>query len=229
VLRDRAPVTLWLLACGWLGGYLVGIALGVLGAGLRGTRWSIRADSARSWRIPGAWLDRTLSAAAVALVALPSAALASTLSPVGAAAGSFRAALIMTLVAGAIVSRYQRRASGDVLLQNHARTLLALGASDFRVAARTAQAAGAMAISLAGTDLAALLTTAFVIERCVDLPGLSQPTLDAILVGDVSWLMALVVAGTLLGALAQIGSDALLMGRDPRIAGVVARRRGVPE
>jgi peptide/nickel transport system permease protein len=229
VLGDRAPVTLWLLASGWLGGYLVGIALGVLGAGFRGTRWSIGAHGTRFSRIPRVWWDRALSAAAVALVALPSAALASALSPAGAAATTFRAALVMTLVAGAIVSRYQRRASGDAMLQNHARTLLALGATDLRVAARTARAAGGTAISLAGIDLATLLTTALVIERCFDLPGLSQPTLEAILVGDVSWLMALVVAGTLFGALAQIASDALLMRLDPRLAGVVARRRGVPE
>jgi ABC-type dipeptide/oligopeptide/nickel transport system permease component len=135
----------------------------------------------------------------------------------------------MCLVAGAIVSRYQRRAGADALRQNYTRTLLAFGASDLRAAARTARASTGMAISLAGADLPALLTTCFVVERCFNLPGLSQPTFDAILVGDVPWLMALVVTGTLFGALAQIASDALLLRIDTRIEGVVARRRGVPE
>ena len=224
VLRDRAPVTLWLLASAWFGGYLSGIALGLLGAGLRGTPWSFGSSLA-----PRLWLGWALPAAAIALVAVPSAALASALSPASSDHAPFRASLTMALVAGAIVSHYQRRASADVLLQSHARTLLAFGASDLRVAVRTLRAAGGVAISFVGADLPALLTTAFVVERCFGLPGLSQPTFEAIMVGDVSWLMALVVTGTLFGALAQIASDSLLIRLDTRLAGVVARRRGVPE
>jgi peptide/nickel transport system permease protein len=230
VLRDRAPITLWLLASAWLGGYAAGFALGLLGAGLLGTRWSIVRDPQHpASGVSRVWLERIVSAAAVALVALPSAALASAFAPGAAEAPTFRAALIMALVAGAIVSRYQRRASADALRQNYTRTLLAFGASDLRAATRTARMSSGAAISLAGADLPALLTTSFVVERCFGLAGLSQPTFEAILVGDVPWLMALVVTGTIFGALLQIASDALLMRVDTRIAGVVARRRGVPE
>jgi peptide/nickel transport system permease protein len=231
-LLDRAPVTLWLLASAWLGGYLAGIWLGLLGAGLSGSRWSAAGRGALGDRllgIPRLWLYRAASAAAVVLVALPSAALASLFAPAAAGAPVLGAAFVMTLLASVIVSRYQTAASRDLMRQEHIRTLLAYGASDFRAAARTARAASGVAISLAGVDLPALLTGAFVVERCFGLSGLSEPTLLAILVGDVSWLMALVVTGTLFGALAQIFSDTLLMLSNPRIAAVVARRRGVPQ
>jgi peptide/nickel transport system permease protein len=222
VLRARAGPTLWLLASAWLGGYAAGIALGILGAGLRKTPWS-PPDLRRRW------LERAISFVLVVLVALPSAALASAFAPAAGQGHPFRAAWLMAAIAGAIVARYQEAASREALRREPVRTLLAYGASDLRAARRTFKNAGSSAVSLLGVDLPALLTAAFVVERLFDLPGLSEPTLEAILVGDVAWLMALVVAGTVFGALAQIISDVLLLRLDPRVAVAAALRRGVPE
>ncbi len=221
VLLERAGVTLWLLASAWFGGYTAGIWLGLLAVGLRKSPWSLAA--------PRRWQKRALLLLVVAFVALPSAVLASAFAPARGTVHPVRAAWLMAAIAGAIVARYQESASREALRREATRTLLAYGASDLRAALRTFRGAGSSAVSLLGVDLPALLTAAFVVERCFGLPGLSEPTLEAILVGDVAWLMALVVAATLFGALAQIMSEALLMRLDPRVAVAAASKRGVPE
>jgi ABC-type dipeptide/oligopeptide/nickel transport system permease component len=212
VLESRAPVTLWLLAAGLLGGYAAGVALGI---------------------VSGAFahrpLDAILSVVAVVFAALPIATLAALVAPAPPGRARFLAALLMTLTAAALVSRYQRSATRVALDQEYARTLRAFGASQLGIARGTLRTSAGATISLLGVDLPALLTAAFVLEHAFELPGLGPTTLAAIGNRDVPWLMAIALASAAAMALSQIASDALLAAIDPRVRGALARQRGAQE
>jgi peptide/nickel transport system permease protein len=208
----RAPVTLWLLAAGLLAGYAAGIALGVVSGVVA--------------RRP---LDTLLSIPTVALAALPIAPLAVWLAPAMPGAGSTRAALLMTAISAALVARHQRSATRVALDQDYTRTARAFGASRLRIASRGLRASSAAVVSLLGVDLPALITAAFVIEHAFELPGLGPATLAAVGSRDVAWLMAITLASAASVALAQVASDALLAGIDPRVRVALARKRGAVE
>ncbi len=213
VLRTRAPVTLWLLLSALAIGYLCGIGVGL-------------ADAVARQR-PLGWVT---TAVALGLIALPSSLIASLVAPVGARGPRAAvAAALMALLAAALVSRYQRAAARTALDQEYVRTLRAFGASDVRVALRVFRSSSAAVLSLSGVQLPTLITAAFVIEQAFGLAGLGPVTLMAVSTRDVAWLMAMVLGSTTLVALAQIGSDALLVRLDPRIRVALLRQRGAAE
>ena len=209
VLAARAPMTLWLIASGLLGGYALGVVWGMMGAAFARRR-----------------ADVLSSAAAVALAALPLAAIAGLCAPGVPSAGGFLPALLMILVTGALVSRHQRAATRVALDQEYARTLRAFGASPARLARLSLRSSSVAVVSLLGVDLPALVTAAFVLEHAFSLFGLGPVTLDAVGSRDVAWLMAIALLSAALVAVAQIASDALLGAIDPRVQSTLARQRG---
>ncbi len=210
VLSRRAPVTLWLLASALSAGYAAGILLGLFAA-------------AR----PRRPLDLSTSVLCVVGSSLSVALFCSVLSPSGAPpAARLLGALVMALFAGSIVSRHQRAAARVALDQEYTRTARAFGAGPWRIAARSFRSSAVSAVSLAGVDLPALLTAAFVVEQAFGLGGLSTTTLAAIAQRDIAWLMALSLGVVCVLALAQIISDSLLSTLDPRVAVGFARKRG---
>jgi ABC-type dipeptide/oligopeptide/nickel transport system permease component len=206
----RAPVTLLLVGSGLFGGYALGILLGLLAASRAGK--------------PS---DHIASALAVGIVALPVATLAASVAPGAGQRGSYAlAAILVLVVSGALVSRYQRAATLTALDQDYSRTRMAFGASRLRVALGSFRASSTPAISLLGVDLPMLGTTAFVVEQIFHLPGLGPATLRAVSNHDLPWLMAMALLGALGVALVQIASDLLLLWLDPRIRAADARNRG---
>jgi len=209
----RAPVTLWLLVSALVGGWLVGITLGLVGA-------------ARAQRVP----DFASSAVAVVLCALPVSALSTAAAPVALPGlGHALAALVMVLGSAGLVSRHQRTATRVALDQEFTRTARAFGAGPWRLARWSFRASSVAALSLLGAQLPGLVTAAFVVEHALGLNGLGATTLRAIASRDIAWLMALSMAlGTAL-ALLQISSDALLAAMDPRVRLGLLRKRGAAE
>jgi hypothetical protein len=69
--------------------------------------------------------------------------------------------------------------------------------------------------SLLAVDLPMLLSSAIVFEHAFELHGLGSATISAVQAGDVAWLMAMALAGSLTVALLQIASDLLLMRLGP--------------
>jgi len=213
VLVERSKVTLWLLGCGFAGGWLVGIAVGLVGA-------------AWARRLP----DVVTGSAAVIIAALPVALLGAWLGPEGPAGWARAlAAAVMVLTAGAIVSRHQRSATRVALDQEYTRTARAFGAGRWQLARWSFRASSVAALSLIGVKLPALLTAAFVLERALGLNGVGRVTLDAVATHDMAWLMALslVLAASL--SLLQIASDAALSALDPRVRVGFSRHRGALE
>ena len=213
VLVRRGPLTLWLLAVGLFAGFALGMLVGVAGA-------------ARARR----GVDTLTSAVAVGIAALPIAALSAWAAPAqGSGARYFTAALLMTLAAAALTSRYQRASSRVAMDQEYSRTARAFGASPWRLARWTFRASSVASISLMGAHLAQLLTVAFVIEHALGLDGLAATTLRAIVAKDLAWLMALSLVIATALALVQITSDALLAALDPRVRLGFMRKRGAAE
>lgn len=213
VMRSQAPVTLWLVLSGLLGGYACGVVWGVLAAAFARSR-----------------LEAAASVIAVTLVALPLALVAPWLAPPGTGMGSAVAgALLMLLGAAALVSRYERVAARRTLDAEPARTAAAFGASRVHIALRAIRGSSAAVLGLVAVDVPVLFTMAFVVERALRLHGLAEVTLGAIRSHDVAWLMALALAGVVGAALLQIASDLLLLGLDPRIRSSDARNRGAVE
>lgn len=213
VLGAQAPVTLWLVLSGLLGGYACGVVWGALGAAFAGSRF-----------------ERAASALAVALVALPVSVLAPWLAPASAGtSAAIGAALLMLVGAAALVSRYQRAATRSLVDSEPARTLAAFGATRARVALRAVRASSAAVLGLVAVDVPVLVTMAFVVERAFHLRGLGAVTLAAIRAHDMAWLMALALVGVVAIALVQIASDLLLAALDPRVRVTDARNRGAVE
>jgi ABC-type dipeptide/oligopeptide/nickel transport system permease component len=223
-LKERAKVTFWLVGSALWGGYALGVLIGLFAAGRARNPW--RPHAARLRALPLDWL---LSIAALLAAGVPVIALAAALAPSVAGRRTGLGAALCVAVAAALVSRHQRAASSTVLDQEYARTETAFGVSPFRTARRGFRAASTAAISLFGVDLPALITTAFVVERVLGLPGLGPRTFEAVSARDLSWLMAVAVLSALAVALAQILSDAVLAAVDPRVRIALERKRGAPE
>jgi ABC-type dipeptide/oligopeptide/nickel transport system permease component len=210
VLRQRAPITLWLIVSALVGGYALGVALGMIEA--TGTHRPLRTMTC---------------AAAVLLVSLPLASLAALTAYVAPASGSAAGAvLLMLLVTLALVSRYQHCTARSVLSHEHCITLRALGAGPGRLAIRCLKNSSLATASLLGVHLPTLLTAAFVLEHAFGLAGLGEVSLRALQQGDVSWLMALALGTVVVVALAQAASDLILAALDPQVRTQLARGQG---
>ncbi|MFO0571672.1 MAG: ABC transporter permease [Polyangiaceae bacterium] len=208
----RAPTTTWLLGAGLVGGFAAGIALGLMGAA--------RANAP---------FDRSLSALAIVLAALPTTLFALVLAPGGPSAQHAVGAFLMVVTAASVVARHQRSATRVALDQEYARTARAFGAGPWRLALWSFRASCVSVVSLAGTHLAHLLTVAFVVEHALHLEGLGAVTLKAVYAHDIAWLMALSLSVAFLLSLAQIASDLLLGALDPRVHLGLLRKRGAVE
>jgi ABC-type dipeptide/oligopeptide/nickel transport system permease component len=206
--RDRAPVTLALLLAGLIAGPIGGVLAGIIAA-------------ARAKRA----VDIVGTALALLAVAIPAVTLASWLPARGPGAGATAlAALAMAALSSGLVCLYHRNATCSALQGGPALALTALGASAFAVARRQLKFGLVSVLGLLGAQTPVLLTSAFVLERGLDLPGLGPATLAAVRAGDDAWLMALVLASMTTTALVQIGSDVLLALVDPRLAAAPGRR-----
>jgi peptide/nickel transport system permease protein len=205
VLRERAPTTLWLIGSALLGGYLIGLALGL-------------------WQALTPWgqVDAWTSLLATVLAALPTAVVAVLLRPTAAMTTATAGVLTMLAVAAGLVSRYQRAGARGALEQEYARLLSAQGASRARIAVRTLRNSSSAMVSHLGTHLPGLLTAAFVVEKVYGMAGLGAVTIQAVTEGDVAWLMALALCTVIAAALVQLFSDALLSALDPRVRAVSA-------
>jgi peptide/nickel transport system permease protein len=110
-----------------------------------------------------------------------------------------------------------RDAVSDLAERRWLKTEQAMGASSVRIALRNLRYSSARFVALAFSDLPAILTAAFVVERVFSLRGVGELTVSAVRTGDLAWLMSLAFLGTLTAGLAQIAADVALSLCDPRV------------
>ena len=207
VMRARAPLTLWLVLVGLVGGYSSGVVLGLVGA-------------ARVRRAP----DILTSAAAVLAGALPIAALATAFAPAHGSRPAWAPWSWSWCQRQSFRGTSAPRRGWRSTRSTRARLVLSARAPG--ASPRSFRSSSVATLSLLGVDLTTIVTIAFVMEHALDLSGLASVTLLAVATRDVAWLMALALAlATALG-LAQIASDSLLSSLDPRVRLGLSRKRG---
>ncbi|HMR78177.1 MAG TPA: ABC transporter permease subunit [Polyangiaceae bacterium] len=198
VLASRAPLTLalaWLaILFGYAGAFLAAMAV---------------AANAR--------VDRYFSPGALMVVALPCAVFAGGAAHATESLRFCVGLLVMTLATSALLLRYQRLSLRNELAQDAARTRRAFGHSELSVARLSSRNASSALLSLLGRDMPTLLSLAFVVEHALSLDGLGSVTIEAVRVGDTTWLMAVGLGIMAFAALLQITSVLALARLDPRL------------
>jgi peptide/nickel transport system permease protein len=128
----------------------------------------------------------------------------------------------------AALSRWQRAALLEVIPRDFIRTARAKGLSAVRVAYVHALRSALMpVVTLAGLHIPSLLGSAFVAEEIFGLPGLGFETVRAVEAHDTSWLMAVMIACTIITTLGLTLSDFAHTALDPRVRDGVVRRQGL--
>lgn len=215
-LRDRAPVTLLLCTAACFLACLLAVPLGV---------WT-------AWRSGGS-ADAAVTGVVFVAFVTPTFAFAGLLRHAAgpSAPSDLRIALAIVAVAAAsaaALSRWQRIAVLEVIRKDFIRTARAKGASPFRVAwAHALRSALMPVITLAGLRIPSLLGSAFVAEDIFGLPGLGLETIRAVQTHDAAWLMAIMVASTLVAALGLAVADLAHTVLDPRVRDGVVRRQEI--
>ncbi len=201
VMRARARGTLSLLGLGLVGGYLLGIAAGLLS----------ERQAPRTARI--------LGVVSLALASISPVALAGLAQP---RPGNYVwAGLILVLLTAARVMHCQRTALR--VRQSSGCLWLPARASFWQALSARFRQASTGVLALAASDIPALLSSVFLLEWVFALDGLGPVTFEAIRTGDITWLMGFALVSAATVALIQIASDALL-GKVDRALGVVRRR-----
>jgi peptide/nickel transport system permease protein len=130
--------------------------------------------------------------------------------------------ILPTIVLGvtwiALMARFMRAETLEVMRQDYVRTALAKGLSRrvvyFKHAARNALIP---IVTILGPAITALIGGAVVVERIFSWPGIGRLTLDAVSSRDYPVIMAGVIFSAIVVIMGNLLSDVLLVLVDPRI------------
>ena len=118
----------------------------------------------------------------------------------------------------ALMSRFMRAQTLEVIQQDYIRTAKAKGLRPFKVYFKhAARNALIPIVTILGPAITTLVGGSVVIERIFSWPGLGRLTFDAISSRDYPVVMAGVIFGGVLVVLGNLISDILLVIVDPRI------------
>ena len=216
----RTPVIDQLGSTLAVSGLLTGAALGL--AAMLGIPAGVYAA-----RRPGGLLDRGLSAAGIAGIAVPEFVLAPWLVLVFAVGAGVLPAIgwggpehlvlpVLTLAAypAALAAQLVRAETIDVLGRDHVRLARAKGLPERRVLWRhAARLALTSVTSLSGMFVAGLLGGAVVVETVFGIPGVGRLLLDAVLARDLpvvrAGMLVLVAVAVVAGTVAEVAQLAL--------------------
>jgi peptide/nickel transport system permease protein len=130
----------------------------------------------------------------------------------------FMPTLVLAVSWIAVMSRYMRAETLEVIRQDYIRAARAKGVSARRVyfwhAARNALIP---IVIILGPAITGLIGGAVVIERIFSWPGLGRMTVDAVSSRDYPVVMGTVIIGAILVIMGNLLSDILLVVVDPRI------------
>lgn len=127
-------------------------------------------------------------------------------------------AVVLALVNGAAITRFQRDAMLEVLPETHLRAARARGIPEYRVRYHHAlRAALAPVTALLGLAFPALLGGAVIVEKVFAWPGMGYVALNAIAQRDYFVITGVVVVGGTMAALGSLLADLLHALVDPRV------------
>ena len=214
LIYDRLPATALLAASAMAVSLVLGIAMGAVGASFRGRA-----------------IDNVLLVVSLALVSVPVfwlgtmlliAVAATTRSfPLGGYSGAISLVLpTLTLALGSAgyYSRVLQTSLTEALDQDYVRTARGKGLSRSRVMLRHAMANALLPlVTLAGLDLASLLSGVVLTETVFNWPGIGRMAADAIFNLDIPVIMGTVLFAALLIVVANLLVDMIYAFLDPRI------------
>ena len=127
-------------------------------------------------------------------------------------------ALTLTLLASAVIARYQRAALLDVLPADYIRTARLKGLTERAILRRHALRNALLPIiTLVGLSFPALLTGAFFVEKIFAWPGMGYAVVNAIGTRDYPLVVGGVIIGSIMVTLGSLHSDLLYALADPRL------------
>lgn len=130
--------------------------------------------------------------------------------------------ILPTIVLGvswiAVMSRYMRAETLEVLGQDYVRTAKSKGLTNFKVYFKhAARNALIPIVTILGPAIATLLGGSVVIERIFNWPGMGRMVLDSLAQRDFPVVMAVTIIGSLLVIAGNLLTDVLLVMVDPRV------------
>jgi peptide/nickel transport system permease protein len=222
LIADRMLVTLWLVGLGVLVAVLVAAPLGVASAvwhrKARGT--ALAAVSQAGMAVPAFVLAILLvSLFAVKLQWVESSGwVPPAEDPVAFLRQIALPVLSLGLVQAALLSRYVRSATLDVLREDYLRTARAKGLSPARALWRHGvRNASIPVVTVLGLQVAALLVDAIIIEVIFVIPGLGSLLLEAVSNRDLLTVQGVVMVIVAAVLLINLLVDALYVAIDPRL------------
>jgi peptide/nickel transport system permease protein len=230
VLGTALPNTLLLMGVALVGSFTLGILVALIQVARRGSivDYTLSGISLFFFSMPDFWL---------AILALLTFTYWLPVFPVGGAVdpvmheymgfgGRFvdrlwhlaLPALTLTLLASAVVARYQRAALLDVLPADYIRTARLKGLTEREILRRHALRNALLPIiSLVGLSFPALLTGAFFVEKIFAWPGMGYAVVNAIGTRDYPLVVGGVIIGSIMVTLGSLLSDLLYAWADPRL------------
>ncbi|MGH7864256.1 MAG: ABC transporter permease [Candidatus Binataceae bacterium] len=214
LIADRFPATALLAASAMAVSLLLGIAMGALAAASRGRG-----------------VDHTLLIISLGLVSVPVFWLGTMLLiagglylrtfPLGGLAGPkslILPTLTLALGAAGYYSRILYTNLSDALSQDYVRTARGKGLSNARAMLKHAMANAMLPlVTLAGLDLAGLLSGVVLTETVFNWPGIGRLAFEAILNLDIPLVMGTVLFSAALVVAANLLVDIVYIWLDPRI------------
>ncbi|ROR71946.1 ABC transporter permease [Bogoriella caseilytica] len=134
-------------------------------------------------------------------------------------------ALTIAIAMSAVMIRYIRSATLDVLDQDYIRTARALGYSRWQALARHGlRNAAVPVVAILGIELATSMLGAVVVEAVFDLPGVGSLLLSSVVGRDLAVVQTLVLAITATVLVINLGVDLAQRVIDPRLRTTVVTR-----
>jgi peptide/nickel transport system permease protein len=214
LIAQRFPATAILAVCAMVLSLILGIAMGMIAAAYkdRAIDNGLLVVSLGLISIPVFWLGTML---------LVAGGLYLRSFPLGGFSGP-RSLILPTVTlalgSGGYYSRILHTSLGEVMGQDYIRTALGKGLSRRAVMFKHAMANALLPlITLAGLDLAGLLSGVVLTETVFDWPGIGRLAFEAIFNLDIPLIMGTVLFSAFLIVIANLAVDLLYAWLDPRI------------
>lgn len=214
LIADRFPATALLAAAAMVMSLLLGIAMGVLAAAYRGRASDnvLLVISLALVSIPVFWLGTML------LIAVAASLRGFPLGGYGGPISLILPTLTLALGSAGYYSRVLHTSLSEAFDQDYMRTARGKGLSRVRVVLKHAMANALLPlVTLAGLDLAGLLSGVVLTETVFNWPGIGRLAADAIFNLDIPVIMGTVLFSAFLIVVVNLLVDLLYAWLDPRI------------
>jgi peptide/nickel transport system permease protein len=222
-IADRLAVTMWLVGAAILVALLIAIPLGTLSAlhHRRFTGLAVSGLSQLGIAVPAFVMGIGLIYVfAIKLGLVPSGGWTPPTEPGKFLSQLVLPALSLGLIQGAMLTRYVRSATLEVLREDYMRTARAKGASSVRTLVRHGlRNASIPVVTVLGLHMTTLLIGSVVIERVFVIPGLGSLLLDAVANRDLLVVQGVVMLLVIAALAINFVVDVLYVLLDPRLRG----------